>query len=262
MLQIHPTAIVEDGAQLGEGVIVGPYCVIGPKAKLGKGVRLHAHVSIAGRTEIGDRTEIYPFASLGCPPQHLAYRGEDTGLVVGTDNIIRENVTMNLGTAAGRGVTTVGSRGFFMTACHVAHDCVVGDGVIMANCATIGGHVVIEENAFLGGVCAIHQHGRVGAFAFVGGGATVVADIIPYASAIGNRATLAGLNVVGMKRRGMEREAMHALRAAYRLLFAPERTFKERLADVEKLYGHREEVARIITFIKADATRPLMTPAN
>lgn len=261
-MRIHSTAIVEDGAQIGDGVSIGPYCIVGAKVRLGKGVVLHAHVSIAGVTEIGDRTQIFPFASLGGPPQHLAYRGEDTRLIIGRDNIIREQVTMNAGTVAGRGVTRVGSHGFFMAASHIAHDCIVGDHVILANCATVGGHVEIQDHVFLGGLCAVHQYGRVGAFAFAGGGAIIVSDVIPYGSAIGNRAVLGGLNVVGMKRRGMPREAMHTLRAAYRTLFAREGTFKERLAETEKLYGTREEVARILKFIKADAARPLMTPAH
>lgn len=260
-MQIHPTAKVEDGAQIGDGAAIGPYCIVGPKVRLGKGVILHPHVCVAGSTEIGDRTEVFPFASIGGPPQHLAYRGEETRLIIGSDNIIREHVTMNVGTVAGRSVTRVGSRGYFMTASHVGHDCIVGDNVIMANCATLGGHVEVGDHVFLGGLCAIHQHGRVGSFAFAGGGAILVADVIPYGSAIGNRANLAGLNVVGMKRRGMSREAMHAVRAAYRTLFARKGTFQERLAETERLYGGREEVARILDFIKADASRPLMTPA-
>lgn len=261
-MRIHPTAIVEDGAQIGDDVSIGPYCIVGPKVRLGKGVVLHAHVSVAGTTEIGERTEIFPFASIGGPPQHLAYKGEETRLVIGANNIIREHATMNVGTVAGRGVTRVGDNGYFMIASHVGHDCIVGDHVIMANCATLGGHVEVGNHVFLGGLCAIHQYGRVGAFAFAGGGAILVSDVIPYGSAIGNRANLAGLNVVGMKRRGMPREAMHAVRAAYRTLFARERTFEERLAETEQRYGHREEVARIIDFIKADASRPLMTPAH
>jgi UDP-N-acetylglucosamine acyltransferase len=262
LMQIHPTAIIEDGAQFGKGVSIGPYCVIGSKVRLGDNVVLHSHVSITGATEVGARTQIFSFASLGTPPQHLGYRGEETRLVIGTDNVIREHVTMNLGTVAGRGVTRVGSNGFFMTACHVAHDCIVGDNVIMANCATLGGHVVVGEHVFLGGLCAVHQHGRIGAYAFTGGGTAVVADVIPYGSAVGNRATLGGLNIVGMKRRGMPRETIQALRGAYKLLFASDRTFQERIAEVDERYGRREEVARILEFVRADASRPLMTPAR
>lgn len=261
-MQIHPTAVVEDGAELGEGVSIGAYCVVGAKAKLGPGVTLHPHVMVAGRTEIGANTVIHSFASLGGPPQHLGYRGEDTRLVIGAQNVIREYVTMNLGTVAGRGETRIGDNGYFMTSSHVAHDCVVGDHVIMANCATLGGHVVVDDYVFLGGLCAIHQFGRIGAFAFIGGCAAVTMDVIPYASATGNHAMLAGLNVIGLKRRGLSRETIRDLRAAYRLLFAEERTFQERLEEVEARYGERAEVRRIIDFIRADAHRSIMPPAR
>lgn len=261
-MRIHPTAIVEDGAEIAEGVSVGAYCVVGAKVKLGPGVVLHPHVMVAGRTEIGAHTVVHAFASLGGPPQHVAYRGEDTRLVIGARNVIREHVTMNLGTPAGRGETRVGDDGFFMTACHVGHDCVIGDHVIMANCATLGGHVVVGDFVFLGGLCAIHQFSRIGAYAFIGGCAAVTADVIPYGSAIGNHARLAGLNIIGMKRRGLSREAIHDLRGAYRLLFAEEGSFQERLAEVAARYGGREEVRRIIDFIRADARRPVMAPAR
>lgn len=261
-MKIHPTAIVEDGAEIGEGARIGPYCCIGPRVTIGAGVVLHAHVTITGATTIGPETIVHPFAAIGGPPQHLGYRGEDTALIIGAGNIIREHVTMNVGTVAGRGKTCIGDRGMFMTACHVAHDCIVGDNVIMANNATLGGHVVIEDSAFLGGLCAIHQYCRVGAYAFIGGCAAVPTDVIPYGSAVGNHATLAGLNIVGLKRRGVSREAIHDLRAAYKLLFSGGVTFQERLVDVEKKYGGRPEVARILAFIKYDAPRPLMTPAR
>jgi UDP-N-acetylglucosamine acyltransferase len=261
-MKIHPTAIVEDGAEIGEGARIGPYCCVGPRVKIGAGVVLHAHVTITGATTIGPETVVHPFAALGGPPQHLGYRGEDTALIIGAGNIIREHVTMNIGTVAGRGKTRIGDRGMFMTACHVAHDCIVGDNVIMANNATLGGHVVIEDSAFLGGLSAIHQYCRVGAYAFIGGCAAVPTDVIPYGSAVGNHAMLAGLNIVGLKRRGVSREAIHDLRAAYKLLFSGGETFQERLADVEKTYGGHPEVARILAFIKSDAPRPLMTPAR
>lgn len=261
-MSIHPTAIVEDGAQLGEGVTIGAYCHVGPRVLLGDGVVLHSHVVVAGATSIGPRTVIHPFASIGGPPQHLGYKGEDTRLTIGARNIIREHVTMNIGTVAGGGETRVGDNGLFMTACHVAHDCRIGDNVIMANNATLGGHTVIEDFVFLGGLCAIHQHCRVGAFAFIGGCAAVPTDVIPYGSAIGNHASLAGLNIVGLKRRGVTRKAIHDLHAAYKLLFSDGATFRERLAEVEAKYGASPEVARVLAFINADAPRPLMTPAR
>lgn len=261
-MNIHPTAVVENGAEIDGDVEIGPYCHIGPRVKISAGVALHAHVVVSGRTQIGANTTIYPFAAIGGPPQHLGYRGEDTRLVIGAGNTIREHVTMNIGTLAGRGETRVGDNGMFMTACHVAHDCIIGNNVIMANNATLGGHVVIEESAFLGGLCAIHQFCRVGAFAFIGGCAAVPTDVIPYGSAIGNHATLAGLNIVGLKRRGASRDAIHDLRAAYKLLFSGEATFRERFAETQKRYGHRPEVVRVLKFISEDAPRPLMTPAR
>ncbi|MBI1366402.1 MAG: acyl-ACP--UDP-N-acetylglucosamine O-acyltransferase [Alphaproteobacteria bacterium] len=259
-MPIHPTAIVEDGAAIDDSAVVGAFCCVGPKVKLGPRVVLHPHATVTGRTEIGEGTVVHSYALLGGPPQHLGYRGEDTGLVIGRNNIIREYVTMNIGTVAGGGVTRVGDDGFYMTACHVGHDCQVGDHVIMANCATLGGHVSVEEYVFLGGLCAIHQHSRIGAYAFIGGCAAVVADVIPYASAFGNHAALAGLNVIGMKRRGLPRETIRDLRAAYKLLFDNDRTFKERLEEASERYGARPEVKRILDFVRADARRPLMTP--
>jgi UDP-N-acetylglucosamine acyltransferase len=261
-MQIHPTAAVEEGARIAPGAIVGPYCRVGAAASIEEGVVLQSFVVVEGETAIGPRTVVHPFTVLGGPPQHLGYRGETTRLTIGADNIIREHVTMNRGTVAGRGETRIGSRGFFMAGCHIAHDCVIGDNVIFANNATLGGHVVVEDYAFLGGLCAVHQYCRVGAFSFIGGCAAVPTDVIPYGSAIGNHAKLEGLNIVGMKRRGLSREAIHETRAAYRMLFANGETFRERLGAVETRYGHREEVARILAFVRSDAVRPLMTPGR
>lgn len=261
-MKIHPTAIVEDGARVADSAEIGPYCHIASRVEIGEGVRIHTHVTVSGSTSIGEGCVVFPFAALGGPPQHLGYKGQDTRLVIGSGNIIREHVTMNIGTAEGRGETRIGNNGMFMTACHVAHDCVVGDDVIMANNATLGGHVIIEDAAFLGGLSAIHQQCRVGAFAFIGGCAAAPSDVIPYGSAIGNHATLGGLNIVGLKRRGVSREAIRDLRAAYKLLFSGGATFRERVAEVEAKYGSRAEVARILAFVNAEAPRPLMTPGR
>ena len=259
---IHPTAIVEDGAELGDGVEIGPLCHVSPHARIKDGVTLKSHVVVSGVTEIGARTVVHPFVALGGPPQHLGYKGEVTELLIGADCIIREHVTMNPGTATGGGVTRVGARGFFMAGAHVAHDCQVGDDVIFANNATLGGHALVGDNAFLGGLCAIHQHCRIGTSAFVSGCAAVAEDIIPYGSATGNRAYLAGLNVIGMKRRGMAREQIHALRGAYRILFGNHRTFKERIDDARGQFGTHEEVAMLLEFVDCESARPLMTPAR
>lgn len=259
-MRIHPTAIVEDGAELGAGVSIGPYCRVGSKARLGEGVILQSHVVVEGNTQIGERTVVHPFAVIGGPPQHLGYRSEDTRLAVGADCIIREHSTLNCGTPAGRGVTTIGEKCFLMTGSHVGHDCIVGSNVIFANNATLGGHVVIGDFVFLGGLCAIHQFCRVGSFAFIGGCAAVPTDVIPYGSATGNHAQLSGLNIVGMKRRGMPRAAIHDLRAAVRMLFADEGSFQERLDSVASTYAHSEDVMRIVSFIREDTRRPLMAP--
>ena len=202
MSQIDPTAHVERGAELGCNVTVGPYCIVGPKVIIGDGCRLLAHVHVTGRTTIGAGTKISPFASLGTPPQSVHYHGEDTALAIGADCDIREHVTMNIATAEGRGVTSIGDGCFFMVGAHVGHDCVVGRNVIFANNATLGGFVEIGDYVFLGGLCAVHQFARVGDYAIVGGLAGVTFDVIPYAAVVGHRGKLAGLNRVGLKRRG------------------------------------------------------------
>ena len=259
-MSIHTTAIIEDGATIAASAEVGPFCQIGPRVQIGEGVKLLSHVVVQGRTTIGSDTIVHPFSVLGGPPQHLGYKGEDTALIIGENNLIREHVTMNIGTAEGRGETSIGDNGMFMTACHVAHDCVIGSNVIMANNATLGGHVHIGNHVFLGGLCAIHQFCRIGNNAFVGGCAAVPTDIIPYGSAIGNHAYLVGLNIVGMKRSGLDRKIIHALRAAYRDLFSDRGAFEDRLDTVEKAYGGVAQVKSIIDFIRADKKRSIMIP--
>ncbi|WP_238319290.1 acyl-ACP--UDP-N-acetylglucosamine O-acyltransferase [Parvularcula oceani] len=257
---IHPRAIVEEGARIGEGVEVAPFCHVGAHVTLHDGVKLHPHATVLGHTTVGEGTEIYPFAVLGSPPQHLAYKGEPTTLIVGRRNQIREHVTMHPGTVQGHGETRVGDDGLFMVGAHVAHDCVLGDHVIMANNATLGGHITIGDYAFLSGLCAIHQFSRIGPSSFVGGGAIVTRDVIPYGTVVGNHARLEGLNIVGMKRRGMPRKTIHAVRAAYRMLFAREGTLEERIAEAAKIYGDVPEVMQIVDFMRADADRALCLP--
>ncbi len=259
-VEIHPTAIVAQGAELAEGVVIGPFCIVGAQVRIGQGTRLRSHVVIEARTELGARNDVHPFAVLGGPPQHTAYKGEDTQLVIGDDNIIREHATMNIGTMAGGGVTTVGSRGFFMIESHVGHDCRLGDNVILTKQATLGGHCQIGDFVIVGGLAAIHQHIRIGRHAMVGGLAAVVKDVIPYGSVWGNHAHLEGLNLVGLKRRGFSRESINTLRAAYRLLFADEGTFQERLEDTVQTFSASAEVMEIIDFIRADGSRPLCLP--
>lgn len=260
MSRIHPTAIVAAGAVLADDVEIGPYSTVGPNVTLGPRVRLISHVVVEGHTEIGEDCVIHPFAYLGGPPQHTAYRGEPTRLVVGARNLIREYATMHIGTAQGRGVTTVGSDGLFFTQSHVAHDCVVDDHVILSHAATLGGHVTVAEYAIIGGLAAVHQYSRVGRHVNVGGLAAVTKDVIPFGSVWGNHAHLEGLNLVGLKRRGFARETINDLRAAYRLLFADEGTLQERVEDVARVFANSPEVSEIIEFIQADSARPLCLP--
>ena len=260
MSTLHPTALVDPGAQLGEGVTVGPYCVVGPEVELGDGVELLSHVVLAGKTSIGANTRIFPFASIGHPPQDLKYKGEPSRLVVGANNIIREHVTMNPGTEGGGMLTEVGNNCLFMVGAHVAHDCLIGNHVIMANNATLGGHVRLEDYAILGGLSAVHQFVRIGAHAMIGGMSGAEQDVIPYGSVIGDRARLSGLNVIGLKRRGFSREEIHALRKAYRLLFAQEGTMSERLNDVSTMFKDSAPVMDIVEFITSDSSRSICQP--
>jgi UDP-N-acetylglucosamine acyltransferase len=259
---IHPTAIVDPKAQLGAGVIIGPYCTVGASVRLGDHVRLVSHVVIDGRTTIGANTTVYPFASLGLPPQDLKYHGEPSTLDIGTHNQIREYVTMNPGTEGGGMVTRVGDQCLFMVGAHVAHDCLLGSHVILANSATLAGHVTVGDYAIVGGLSAVHQFVRIGAHAMIGGMSGVDNDVIPFGTVKGERAALAGLNIIGLERRGFDRDEIKALRSAYRLLFANEGTMAERLEEVANLYGQQELVASVVDFIRARSSRPLCQPGD
>jgi UDP-N-acetylglucosamine acyltransferase len=260
MAAIDPTARVADGVRIGDGVEVGPYCLVGPHVELKDGVRLVGHVNVAGATTIGEGTVVYPFASLGTPPQSVHYRGEPTKLVIGPHCQIREGVTMNIGTAGGGGITRVGARCFFMVSSHVAHDCDVGDDVTFANNAVLGGHVSIGNNVFLGGNSAVHQFVCVGEDVMVGGLSGVAASIVPFGFAKGQIATLEGLNVVGLRRRGVSRADLHRLRQAYRALFLGEGVFGDRVAKAAIEFADDPLVQKIIAFIRAGGKRPLMHP--
>ncbi len=262
MAKIHPTAIIEPGASIGADVAIGPYCCVGADVTLGDRVQLYSHIVVAGRTEIGDDTRVFPFASIGHPPQDLKYKGEPSTLVVGRNNVIREHVTMNPGTEGGGMVTRVGDGCLFMVGSHVAHDCKIGDQVIMANNATLGGHVEIGDFAILGGLSAVHQFVRIGRHAMIGGMSGVEQDVIPYGSVMGDRARLSGLNIVGLKRRGFSRENIHALRTAYRLLFAQEGAFAERLDDVVEMFENNETVMEIVSFMRAASSRGVCQPKS
>jgi UDP-N-acetylglucosamine acyltransferase len=259
---VHPSSVVEAGAKLGAGVEIGPFCHIGPKVTLGDSVRLVSQVSIAGDTTIGARTRIFPFAAIGHQPQDLKYRGEPNRLVVGEDCLIRESVTMNPGTEAGGSETVVGPRSVFLANAHVAHDCRVGEGVILSNNVMLAGHVQIGDFAIVSGGAAAHQFVRIGAHAFVGGLAGVEHDIIPFGMALGNRASLAGLNFVGLKRRGFSHEAIHELRRAYRMLFSGNGTLKERVEDVAEAFPDQEAVQQIVAFLREGRDRAICVPRD
>jgi UDP-N-acetylglucosamine acyltransferase len=258
MTAIDPTARVAPGAWIGAGASIGPYCIIGSDAVVGEGCRLIANVHVTGHTTIGPGTVVYPFASLGTPPQSVKYRGGPTKLVIGSNCEIRENVTINTGTEDDRGVTEVGDRCFLMAGSHVAHDCRVGNDVTFANNAVIGGHVSVGNHSFLGGQAAVRQFVRIGEGAMIVGMSGVRADIIPWGMAQGPLANLVGINVVGLRRRGFAKPEILRLRGAYRDLFLGDGIFRERLARVEDKCTDDQLIGGVLAFIRS-GTRPLAT---
>ncbi|HUG60845.1 MAG TPA: acyl-ACP--UDP-N-acetylglucosamine O-acyltransferase [Methylomirabilota bacterium] len=262
MTKIHPTAIIEDGARLGADVAVGAYCLIGADVVIGDGAVVHSHVVVTGRTTLGARVKVFPFASLGHAPQDLKFKGEDSRLEVGDDTVIRENVTMNPGTEGGGMLTRVGSQCLIMVGSHVAHDCTIGDNVILVNNVTLAGHVQIADRAILGGLSAVHQWVRIGEGAFVGGMSGVENDVIPFGTVLGNRAELGGLNLVGLRRAGFPREDIHALRNAYKLLFKGDEPLSRRVDMVEESFGSSPLVGRMIAFLRAGGDRAICTPRD
>jgi UDP-N-acetylglucosamine acyltransferase len=260
MPQIHPTAIVAPGAALADDVIVGPYCMIGENVVLAAGVSVCSHAVVDGRTMVGEGTRIFPFASIGLEPQDLKYRGEASELVIGRNNRIREYVTMNPGTTGGGMVTRVGDNCLFMVGAHVAHDCQIGNDVIMANNATLGGHVLVDDYAILGGLCAVHQYVRIGKHAMIGGMSGVERDVIPYGQVMGDRARLCGLNIIGMQRRGFSREDIQGLRNAYHILFSSDGTLSDRVNETAERFTGIGPVDDIIGFIRADSSRAICQP--
>ncbi len=260
MAQVHASAIVDPKAKLSEGVRIGPYCVVGADVDLGSDVVLHSHVVIEGRTRIGARSQIFPFASIGHQPQDLKYSGEPSELIIGEDTLVREHVTMNPGTKGGGMITRVGDHCLFMMGAHVAHDCQIGDHVILANNATLGGHVVVEDYAIIGGLSAVHQFVRIGRHAIIGGMSGIEHDVIPYGMALGERASLHGLNVIGLKRNGFDRGQIQALNSAYQMLFADDDTLAERVGRLDAKLGQAKGVEDIVAFVRGDSSRALCRP--
>ena len=250
-MQIHATAIVHSGAKLADGVVIGPFCVVGEHVSIGKGTRLLSHVTVDGWTEIGERNEIHPFSSIGGPPQHLGYKGEPTKVVIGDDNIFREYVTVNRATVQGGGVTSLGNKNFLMAYCHVAHDCRLGNHLIMANAASLAGHITVGDHAIIGGFTGIHQFVRIGSYAMVGGCCAIGQDVPPFTRAAGGyRAHLYGLNSVGLRRNGFSGERVAVLKKAYDLLFRS----GHKLADAVKLakaeFSASPDVAQMLAFME------------
>lgn len=260
MVKIHPTALVDSSADLGADVTVGPFCVVGPDVTLGDGVVLHSHVAITGRSTLGEMCQVYPFASIGTPPQDQKFKGEPNSLTVGAHTVIREHVTINPGTPGGDTVTRIGSNCFLLMGAHIAHDCQVGDNVLMVNGSMIAGHVSLGDRAILGGLSAVHQYVRIGAYAFIGGMTGITADVIPFGMAVGNRASLQGLNLVGLRRNGFSRQQIQELRQAYRVLFANEGTLLERLEAVETSFTSNVLVKQVVDFMKSHSDRSFCVP--
>lgn len=261
MPRIHPSAIVAPGARVGAGAEIGPWCQVGPDVEIEEGARLVSHVVVDGHTRVGAGAVLWPFCTVGLPPQDLKYKGEPTRCEVGARTQIREHCTVHRGTVTGSGITRVGADCLLMAVVHVAHDCDIGDGVIIANNVVMGGHVEIGAGAVIGGAAALHQFVRIGRAAMVGGMSGVEADVIPFGSVLGNRARLAGLNLVGLKRRGVDRARQHALRAAFRQLFRGEGVFAERLEEVRSRYGAEPLVDEMLDFAAAPSRRGLIRAA-
>ncbi|WP_435136772.1 acyl-ACP--UDP-N-acetylglucosamine O-acyltransferase [Pseudopelagicola sp. nBUS_19] len=257
--QVHSSAVIEVGAIVGEGCVVGPFCVIGANVVLKERVELKSHVVVSGHTEIGSDTVVFSFSVIGEVPQDLKFKGEATRLVIGERNRIREHVTMNLGTDGGGGLTRVGNDGLFMAGCHIAHDAQIGNHVIVVNSAAVAGHCVIEDDVIIGGLCGIHQFVRVGRGAIIGAVSMVTNDVIPYGLVQGPRGALDGLNLVGLKRRGVARSDITALRAAFQMLAQGEGAFQERAKrlseDTESVYVHE-----IVEFVLGNTDRSFLTP--
>jgi UDP-N-acetylglucosamine acyltransferase len=258
---IDPSSRVADGAKLAADVEIGPFCIVGPNVELREGVRLLSHINVAGATSIGAKTVVYPFASLGTPPQSTGYRGGATRLTIGAGCQIREGVTVSTGLEDHGGVTTVGDRCFLMANSHIGHDCHVGNDVTFANGAVLGGHVIIGDNVFIGGNTAVHQFCRVGEGAMLGGVSGITRDVMPFGFAFGPKANLVGLNVVGLKRRKFTRGDIHLIRRAYQMLFFGDDTFAERFARVGAEFADHPVIGRIVAFINDGGKRPLMMPA-
>jgi len=258
---IHKTAIISETSKIADNVEIGAFSVIGPNVKIENNSRIHSHVSIIGNTSIGTGNEIFPFASIGTPPQDLKYKGEKNSIIIGDNNKFREYVNINPGTEKGGGITKIGNNNLFMVYCHVAHDCNVTNNIVLANNVQVGGHVEIEDNAIIGGSCAIHQFSRIGESSMVGGMTGVLSDVIPYGLSLGNRNNLLGLNLIGLRRAKISNENIKIMQQAYDIIFKS-KNFRSNIDNLSSEIKDNQFVNKIINFINSDKKRPISLPEN
>ena len=256
---IHKTAIISETSKLADSVEIGAYSIIGPNVKIESNTKIHSHVNIVGNTSIGIGNEIFPFSSIGTPPQDLKYKGEKNSLIIGNNNKFREYVNINPGTAQGGGVTKIGNDNLFMVYCHVAHDCNISNNIVLANNVQVGGHVNIQDNAIVGGSCAIHQFSRIGESAMIGGMTGVLSDVIPFGLSLGNRNNLAGLNLIGLRRAKISNENIKIIQQAYDEIFKSE-NFRSNIDNLNSDIKKNEFVNKIINFLNSDKKRPISLP--
>jgi UDP-N-acetylglucosamine acyltransferase len=256
---IHKTAIVDSKANISDKVEIGPYCIIGPEVEIGPNSVLHSHVNIIGNTSIGKNNQIYPFSSIGTPPQDLKYKGEKNLLVIGNNNKFREYVNINPGTEQGGGITRIGDNNLFMVYCHVAHDCLISNNIVLANNVQVGGHVTIQNNAIVGGSCAIHQFSRIGESAMIGGMTGVLSDVIPFGLSMGNRNNLTGLNLIGLRRSKVSNDNIKKIQLAYKNIFK-NNSYRENIDGLNSDLKNNKFVKKILNFINSDKKRPISLP--
>ncbi len=256
---IHPTSLVENNSKISESVEIGPYCVIGPEVEIGSGTKLHSHVSIVGKTKIGSNNEIFPFVSIGTQPQDLKYKGEKNSIIIGNNNKFREYVNINPGTTLGGTTTKLGNNNLLMVYTHVAHDCNLANNIVLANNVQVGGHVTIEDSAIVGGSCAIHQFSRIGKLAMIGGMTGVLSDVIPYGLSLGNRNSLVGLNLIGLRRAKISNGNIKLLQKFYEKVFY-NKNFRTNIDKLDDNMKNNSYIKNIIDFINADKKRPISLP--
>ena len=258
---IHHTAIVDNNSKIHDNVEIGPYCIIGPSVEIASNTKLHSHVNIVGNTKIGENNEIFPFTSIGTDPQDLKFKGEENSIIIGNNNRLREYVNINPGTSQGGTVTKIGNNNLLMVYCHIAHDCNIGDNIVLANNVQVGGHVTIHDNAIVGGSCAIHQFSRIGNLSMVGGMTGVLSDVIPFGLSLGNRNNLVGLNLIGLRRAKISNEDIKILQKFYDIVFNS-RNFRSNVENIDKDMKENKYVKIIIDFINSDKKRPISLPEN